>query len=72
MRDHPSGRPIRERIVKARPDLAGRRTFPIVERRAAPPVEQLAGGAGFVIFHAEPEPDSTVMRHPRKHRTTEH
>lgn len=72
MRDHPSGRPVRERIVKAQPERPGRRTFPIVERLSAPPVNELAGGIGFVILRDEPDEDATVMHGKSKHRETNH
>lgn len=75
MRDgHPSGRPIRNRVVKEAPERPGRRTFPIVERLAAPqPANELAGGIGFLVLdRSEPDEDATVMDNRKQRGPARH
>lgn len=48
MREHPSGRPIRERNIK-RTFRDGPRTHSVVVRLDGPPSNELAGGCGFFL-----------------------
>lgn len=49
MNEHPSGRPIRTRIVKSRPRAHGTSRGFWNERLNGPPDDQLAGGCGFLL-----------------------
>lgn len=45
---HPSGKPVRERVIKSTPEPKARRVSPVITR-LEPSTDQLAGGSGFEL-----------------------